>query len=289
MCSTSCTFPSTERLWMNQLRFADKFTQLLEKERETDIAETQQLIKSASTQELQRRGILISGLTVGSIKSALGGKTIIEFEHENMPVHHISSGDVIGVQESKKQETISTGIVIRTSNHSVSVVFEEDLDAPQRLKIVKLANDIPYRRMQFAMQQLHDLEAPSSLLQVLLEQQEPTFGQDPIETYFDPDLNEPQKLAVQKTLDAHQISLIHGPPGTGKTQVCVEIIRQFVKRKLKVLVCAPSNVAVDNLVERLSKAKLDMVRVGHPARVLESVLQYVILLIQGIRYQNQIK
>ena len=36
----------------------------------------------------------------------------------------------------------------------------------------------------------------------------------------------------------------------------------------KVLVCAPSNVAVDNLVERLTKEKVKVVRLGHPARVI---------------------
>ena len=46
--------------------------------------------------------------------------------------------------------------------------------------------------------------------------------------------------------------MIHGPPGTGKTTTVVELIRQAVAMGLKVLACAPSNVAVDNLVERLA-------------------------------------
>lgn len=42
---------------------------------------------------------------------------------------------------------------------------------------------------------------------------------------------------------------------------------------LQVLACAASNVAVDNLVERLAKAdpKLSVVRMGHPARLLPQV------------------
>jgi hypothetical protein len=48
----------------------------------------------------------------------------------------------------------------------------------------------------------------------------------------------------------------------------VEFIRQEVARGSKVLACAPSNVAVDNLLERLAAAGgLRLVRLGHPARV----------------------
>ncbi len=57
--------------------------------------------------------------------------------------------------------------------------------------------------------------------------------------------------------------ILDGPPGTGKTHTCVELIRQLVKRGERVLVCGPSNISVDNIVDRLSKSRLDIVRVGH--------------------------
>jgi superfamily I DNA and/or RNA helicase len=43
-----------------------------------------------------------------------------------------------------------------------------------------------------------------------------------------------------------------------------------------VLACAPSNIAVDNIIERLHEAnpKLRIVRIGHPARLLESVQKH---------------
>ena len=43
---------------------------------------------------------------------------------------------------------------------------------------------------------------------------------------------------------------------------------------LQVLACAPSNVAVDNLVEKLSHYKLKIVRLGHPARLLCDLQKY---------------
>ena len=62
--------------------------------------------------------------------------------------------------------------------------------------------------------------------------------------------------------------------GTGKTTTVVETILQEVCRGNKLIVCAPSNVAVDNLVDQLTQyskiASVSMVRLGHPARASES-------------------
>ena len=69
---------------------------------------------------------------------------------------------------------------------------------------------------------------------------------------------------------------MHGPPGTGKTTVLVEVVRGAVARGERVLAAAPSNLAVDNLLERLSAAGLSCVRVGHPARVLPGLLEHTL-------------
>jgi ATP-dependent RNA/DNA helicase IGHMBP2 len=79
--------------------------------------------------------------------------------------------------------------------------------------------------------------------------------------------------AISFALAQNDLAVIHGPPGTGKTTTVVELIVQCVRLGQKVLACAPSNIAVDNLVERLAVAKVKVVRIGHPARLLESVQQ----------------
>ena len=117
-------------------------------------------------------------------------------------------------------------------------------------------------------------------------------------TFFDPNLNESQKEAVKFALESPEVACIHGPPGitvisrtgvesklgaegTGKTHTLIEIIRQLTSvssvnpRPLRILVCGASNLAVDNVLERLlalpvtkSGSKLKVTRVGHPARVM---------------------
>ena len=75
-------------------------------------------------------------------------------------------------------------------------------------------------------------------------------------------LNANQVLAVEKALGARHLAAIHGPPGTGKTTTVSELILQCVERGLRILVCAPSNAAVDNLVERLTPAALAGIAAG---------------------------
>ena len=92
--------------------------------------------------------------------------------------------------------------------------------------------------------------------------------------WVNPSLNDSQKTAIRFALASREVALIHGPPGTGKSHSVTELILQLLKRKLRILVCGPSNISVDNLVERLSPHKVPMVRVGHPARLLPSVLNH---------------
>jgi ATP-dependent RNA/DNA helicase IGHMBP2 len=67
-----------------------------------------------------------------------------------------------------------------------------------------------------------------------------------------------QKHAISKALGSRDVFLLHGPPGTGKTTTVIEIILQEVKRGSKILACAASNIAVDNIVERLARYRFDL-------------------------------
>ncbi|WP_461829439.1 AAA domain-containing protein, partial [Aquifex sp.] len=91
-----------------------------------------------------------------------------------------------------------------------------------------------------------------------------------------PKLNEFQEKAVEKALNAEKVFLIHGPPGTGKTTTLVELIKRCVEKGEKVLATADSNIAVDNLVERLANEGLRVIRVGNPVRVLKTIQKHTL-------------
>ena len=63
------------------------------------------------------------------------------------------------------------------------------------------------------------------------------------------------------------LSLIQGPPGTGKTVTSATIVYQLVKQQGgPILVCAPSNTAVDQLTEKIEKTGLKVVRLCAKSR-----------------------
>lgn len=111
----------------------------------------------------------------------------------------------------------------------------------------KMANNITYQRMKDAMMTLMNTKNENNdIVRVLLNDYKPTFGdiQSDLVFFNNAELNEAQKDAVKFVLSANQVALIHGPPGTGKTFTCIEVILQLVKRGDRVLVCGPSNLSV---------------------------------------------
>lgn len=90
------------------------------------------------------------------------------------------------------------------------------------------------------------------------------------------DLHRGQREAVRLALGTPDFAVIHGPPGTGKTTTLVALIKQLAKRKRPILVCAPSNAAVDLLTERCANAGLDVVRIGNLARVDPTVMEHTL-------------
>lgn len=64
-------------------------------------------------------------------------------------------------------------------------------------------------------------------------------------------LNEKQRTAVKTALAAPYSCLIQGPPGTGKTQVITATIARLVERGERVLLTAPTHVALDEVLRRL--------------------------------------
>ncbi|WP_165155406.1 AAA domain-containing protein [Parabacteroides sp. ZJ-118] len=112
----------------------------------------------------------------------------------------------------------------------------------------------------------------SHLRDVLLGQEKP--GQRELFPIRFPWLNRSQEEAVNKVLGAKQVSIVHGPPGTGKTTTLVEAIYETLHRENQVIVCAQSNTAVDCISEKLVDRGISVLRIGNPTRINDKMLSF---------------
>jgi ATP-dependent RNA/DNA helicase IGHMBP2 len=87
-------------------------------------------------------------------------------------------------------------------------------------------------------------------------------------------LNESQQQAIRAITQNEQITIVHGPPGTGKTTTLIEAILQLIKAGEKILVSAPSNTAVDNIAKGLIQQGVKLLRVGNTSKVDESIFAH---------------
>ncbi|MEO7984321.1 MAG: AAA domain-containing protein, partial [Bacteroidota bacterium] len=87
-------------------------------------------------------------------------------------------------------------------------------------------------------------------------------------------LNESQQQAVTAISQNENITIVHGPPGTGKTTTLIEAIGQLVKAGEKILVSAPSNTAVDNIAKGLIQKGIKLLRVGNTSKVDETIFSH---------------
>jgi len=153
------------------------------------------------------------------------------------------------------------------------VAFDDWDEDALRFRIDMGHDEIARKRMRAALDRARGAKGDrlAELCRVLVDGKQAEFShQVELETGLNV-LNDSQRQAVSFALAAQDLAVIHGPPGTGKTTTVVELIVQLVAEGKTVLACAPSNLGVDNLLERLIAAGVDAVRIGHPARVLPSL------------------
>ncbi|WP_102261170.1 AAA domain-containing protein [Mesobacillus jeotgali] len=100
--------------------------------------------------------------------------------------------------------------------------------------------------------------SPRSVLAAYLKGRDPARENKQISPIFPFGFNLSQKAAVEKAM-VEQVSLIEGPPGTGKTQTILNILANAVVNGHTVAVVSNNNSATANVVEKLQKYGVDFI------------------------------
>ncbi len=240
-----------------------------------EIARMAQRRQNQNSENAEKSGETILDLVMVDHAPGLGGRTLVNFQRRKrelpFPWHRLKVGSPVVVSEFPDDSAGSeSGVVSRQTKDSIQIAMNRWPES-ERFRIDLTADEVTRRRQLAALGVAKDSRGRLGLLRsVLMGERKPGFSELP-DCEFVTDLNPSQQAAVRFALSAQDLAIIHGPPGTGKTTTVVELIIQSIARGEKVLAVAPSNTAVDNLLERLIDARQLAVRIGHPARVAEKL------------------
>jgi superfamily I DNA and/or RNA helicase len=251
---------------------------------------------SASIKERRRRGLTWYPVTITQEDIGFGGKVVLELERpahrqdlhlfqvgknacvfSNAPGYSgpdrpVLSGVVTSVRRNKlvlattKEELpdwVLNGSTLNGSSLGIDLTFDE----------------VSYREMHQALNDVIGAHGNrlAELRDVLLGARPASYREPQADDLFYPSaLNDSQLVAVRHVISAQDVAIILGPPGTGKTTTLVQAILETIRRERRVLVCAPSNTAVDLLTEKLAERGVNVIRMGNPSRVSDLLLKHTL-------------
>lgn len=262
-----------------------KIKDLLFIEREEDFYQYKEQFLRASIEQRKKNGATWFPIQIVSNELGYADYVHLEVERTNrldMP-HQFSAGKNVSLFSNKNPDEVQeiSGTIKQCSKNKMKIIIHTD-DLPDwcydgRLGVNIQFDDNSYIEMQKALDEV--IGARNNRVAELREMIEgndiPSFNKID-DSVLIPQLNNSQNKAVKHILSANDIAVVHGPPGTGKTTTIVQAIRLVLQSEKQILVCAPTNTAVDLITEKLIEQGINVLRVGHPARVSEGLLKATI-------------
>ena len=258
-----------------------KLRTLLKIERDEDFRLYNDLFLSVNLEQRRKNGVTWYPVKLHNEELGSGELMHIDIErtsHLDQP-HKFSSGKNVSLfSNTNGEEQSMTGTIKMVSKNSMKLILHAD-ELPDwcyegKLGINIQFDDNSYTEMQKALEVLTEAKnSRTAELRDMIEGDLPVRFEKPDESILVPGLNLSQNRALRHVLAAEDIAVVHGPPGTGKTTTLVQAIRLTLEKERQVLVCAPTNSAVDLLTEKLREAGVDVLRLGHPARISEDLMK----------------
>jgi ATP-dependent RNA/DNA helicase IGHMBP2 len=269
---------STRQLLEHQLA-------LLDLEREEDLRQYHESVLRRTLKERVEKGVTWYPVQVNRHFIGTGERVFIDLERTAPPdaKNALQSGSIVSLfgKDGDKESGRVSGVVYHLRKNSMRLILSSH-EPPYWLRQSRLGVDLDfddktYREMRAAVKTVIEAKNDrlAELREILLGKVNPEFGEWDY-TYGSAVLNRSQERAVQKVLEAKDVAIIHGPPGTGKTTTLVQAVLETLKREHQILVCAPSNTAVDLLTLRCAAEGINVLRIGNPARVEEELHEHTL-------------
>jgi Superfamily I DNA and RNA helicases and helicase subunits len=257
--------------------------ELIKIERQADLEQYRQKILLRSLQQRTKDGSTWYPVSLKRDYIGTGERPTIEVERTNHleKPHSFQSGKVVSVfsnASGKPEKEHISGVVNYVRDNTMVITLNGD-DVPDwiadgLLGVDVMFDEMSYREMEYTLKEVIKAEGNrvAELKDILLGNIKAASEAKHLTVESINLLNSSQQEALRKSIECKDVAFIHGPPGTGKTTTLVQAIRRTIRDEKQVLVCAPSNAAVDLLVDKLSEHGLQALRIGHPARVTEQSL-----------------
>ncbi len=229
-----------------------------------------------------------------------GNTLLVELKEERESLD-ISEDERLMMSSTSGRRALPVGYYQELDGHRLKISLTGDVMTDEIAKFGIITRDniqvkSILNRQEDGLRRLRFRESVNpDLVNLLLDPTELKFDKIVNPIFWDNGLDNNQKEAVKKALEAKDIFLVHGPPGTGKTRTIVELIRQIIntsdEKEQKVLVTSQSNVAVNHalasLLDQQPGLRETVVRVGREEKVGETL--DLLLDQQLLKWAEQVK
>ncbi|MEZ5039341.1 MAG: AAA domain-containing protein [Saprospiraceae bacterium] len=268
----------------NIIQELERLSELLALEKKEDFEQHKQKVLSLPLEQRVQKGY--SWYPVSLLKSgyALGERAYVIVERAEIGNNHqFRPGKMVNffTRQADAYQPEKTGVIQYVEKRRMKIILNAK-DLPEWLGMGQIGVDLlfderTYMEMEKALKLVKKAKNDrlAEIRDILLGAQKPGLIPPSIPLHI-PQLNASQNKAVQQALNTPDVSIIHGPPGTGKTTTLVEVVRLLCKEEQTVLVTAPSNTAVDLLTERLAAIGLNVLRIGNISRVDENIIKHTL-------------
>lgn len=267
---------------------AIRYRELLRMEEAAQVEKYQK----GSHASLRRDGLLIDQFRILRKRFGFGDYPVLRIAYnQQQSVNQFKEGVPIQFSNSDSEDNVNGRILYMNNGEAEIALFCDDFDdwMEGSACIIKvLPDNKSFTQMQGALKWAEnetDTNLSSFLNHLFLK---PNVEQSncsvKIANFSNEQLNDSQKSAIESILQEERISIVHGPPGTGKTTTLVETVWQLIESGKTVMISAPANAAIDHFADELLEKKIPFVRMGNVHKAKRKLWEFTL---EGILNQPE--